>query len=62
MIRVGGKRRTRRRRGGNAIGRAVVPFGLFAMSNYLGKSKKRKSRRGTRRGDRRKTARRAYMK
>lgn len=39
----------RRRRGGNLAGvatRAAVPFGLFALSNYLGKDSKR---RGTKR-------------
>lgn len=56
----------RRRRGGNLAGvasRAAVPFGLFALSNYLGKDTKRRGtkRRGTRKGMRRKSARRAYM-
>jgi len=49
----------RSRRGGNAVSTAAVPFGLFALSNYLSG---RKHRRGTRKGMRRKTARRAYMK
>lgn len=42
-------RRRRRRSGGNLAGvatRAAVPFGLFALSNYLGKDSKR---RGTKR-------------
>ena len=62
----GGRRRHRRvrshRRGGNPVGaevmKAAVPFGLFALSNYLGKKKSRKS---TKKGMRRKTARRAFM-
>ena len=52
----------RKRRGGNVVGaelmRGAVPFGLFALSNYLGKG----TRRSTRKGMRRKTARRAYKK
>ena len=48
-------------KGGNALSTAAVPFGLFALSNYLSG---RKHRRGTRKGmrKRRKTSRRAYMK
>ena len=74
MTLTGGRRRkgrkgpngSRRRKGGNLAGvasRAAVPFGLFALSNYLGKDTKRRGtkRRGTRRGMRRKSARRAYM-
>jgi len=53
------RRAGRSRRGGNAVSTAAVPFGLFALSNYLSG---RKHRRGTRKGMRRKTARRAYMK
>lgn len=56
------RHRRSRRRGGNALGmelaKGAVPFGLFALSNYLGKGKTRKS---TRKGMRRRTARRAYM-
>ena len=52
-----------RRRGGNPLGmelaKGSVPFGLFALSNYLGAPKSRKS---TKKGMVRKTARRAYMK
>lgn len=66
-LRGGRRRRHRksrtRRRGGNLAGvasQAAVPFGLFALSNYLGKGKKR-TRRGTRKGMRRRTARKAYM-
>lgn len=58
----GGKRRKGSRKsckGGNALSTAAVPFGLFALSNYLSG---RKHRRGTRKGMRRKTSRRAYMK
>ena len=65
-LRGGRRRRHRksrtRRRGGNlagVAGQAAVPFGLFALSNYLGRGKK--TRRGTKKGMRRKTARRAYM-
>jgi len=54
--RKGGKKSCK---GGNAVSTAAVPFGLFALSNYLSG---RKHRRGTRKGMRRKTARRAYMK
>lgn len=75
MTLTGGRRRkgskgSKRRRGGNLAGvasRAAVPFGLFALSNYLGKDTKRRgtkrrgTRRGTRKGMRRKSARRAYM-
>lgn len=71
MTLTGGRRRkgskgSKRRKGGNLAGvasRAAVPFGLFALSNYLGKDTKRRGtkRRGTRRGMRRKSARRAYM-
>ncbi len=70
-LRGGRRRRHRksrtRRRGGNlagVAGQAAVPFGLFALSNYLGKGKKRTrrgTRRGTRKGMRRRTARKAYM-
>ena len=65
MASRGGSRRRHRsrrhRRGGNAVlSQAVVPFGLFALSNYLGTGQKDK--RGTRKGMRRKTARRAFMK
>lgn len=63
MASRGGSRRrhrTRRhRRGGNAVlSQAAVPFGLFALSNYLGTGNKN---RGTRKGMSRKNARRAYM-
>jgi len=67
----GGRRRKHRkhsktrRRGGNLFGvasQAAVPFGLFALSNYLGTGKKSRGRkRGTKKGMRRKTARKAYM-
>ena len=52
--------RSRRRcRGGNAVlSQAAVPFGLFALSNYLGTGKKDL---GTRKGMYRKRARKAYM-
>ena len=47
-LRGGRRRRHRksrtRRRGGNLAGmagQAAVPFGLFALSNYLGKPKKK---------------------
>ena len=66
MASRGGSRRRRHRtagrrhrHGGNAVlSQAVVPFGLFALSNYLGRGKKH---RGTRKGMKRKDARRAYM-
>tara|TARA_Y100000389_G_scaffold88857_1_gene85339 strand:- start:3947 stop:4174 length:228 start_codon:yes stop_codon:yes gene_type:complete len=57
--RHGKSRKGKCRKGGtSAIGQAIVPFGLFALSNYLGKGKKH----GTKKGMRRKTARRAYKK
>jgi hypothetical protein len=63
MASRGGSRRRHRsrrhRRGGNPVlSQAAVPFGLFALSNYLGTGKKH---RGTRKGGRRKNARHAYM-
>jgi len=63
MATRGGSRRRHRsrrhRRGGNAVlSQAAVPFGLFALSNYLGTGKKH---RGTRKGMYRKRARKAYM-
>ena len=62
-----GRRGTRGRRGGNVAGRAIVPFGLLALSNYLGNSKsKRRGRRGrrssTKKGMLRLGSRRAYIK
>ena len=59
------KTRRRGRRGGNLAGvvqRAAVPFGLFALSNYLSSGKSGKSRKSTKKGMRRRTARKAYMK
>lgn len=67
--RLRNKRSRRGGLGGNMLAsqlhRAAVPFGLFALSKYLGQPKsykKSKKSKGTRKGDRRKTARRAYMK
>ena len=67
MSRITGGRRRRNRRGrrsrrschgGNPLAQAVVPFGLFGLSNYLGRGKRHGS---TKKGDYRKTSRRAYM-
>ena len=52
-------RSRRHRRGGNSVlAQAAVPFGLFALSNYLGTGRKYG---GTHKGKVRRTARRAYM-
>lgn len=49
-----------RKGGTGAIGQAIVPFGLFALSNYLGKGKKHRTRKGMRRKSaRRRSTRRA---
>ena len=61
MVKTRGRKKKKlsKVKGGNAVSTAAVPFGLFALSNFLSGKKKHK---GTRKGMRRKTSRRAYMK